>query len=292
MSTPLPTPSSPPSDTTVDIDQVEKDCVEKLKTLIKDDPELPPAISELSDEFYLLLIRARRNRPEVSLKLIKSLIHFKTHQYPDLFTDLEAFTIEPVMENEMIRVVKRGEGYTGPTVIVFRTTQWDTSLADIDMLIKAGFLYALQMSTASNPTQERAGIVMILDMAGFSFSHARECTYSSVLKVANCIIFGSPFRINSAFITNSPYIFEKVFAVVKFAIPEFYRNFITVTTQDFTKLHSLVEPDLLPESLGGSVPEEEGWEEGVEDAIRDGGGGSQLVYELMDAVERQEENKE
>lgn len=35
MSTPLPTPSSPPSDTTVDIDQVEKDCVEKLKTLIK-----------------------------------------------------------------------------------------------------------------------------------------------------------------------------------------------------------------------------------------------------------------
>lgn len=65
-----------------------------------------------------------------------------------------------------------------------------------------------------------------------------------------------------------------------------------MTTQDFTKLHSLVEPDLLPESLGGSVPEEEGWEEGVEDAIRDGGGGSQLVYELMDAVERQEENKE
>lgn len=107
------------------------------------------------------------------------------------------------------------------------TAQWDTSLADIDMLIKAGFLYALQMSTASNPTQERAGIVMILDMAGFSFSHARECTYSSVLKVANCIIFGSPFRINSAFITNSPYIFEKVFAVVKFAIPEFYRNFVS-----------------------------------------------------------------
>lgn len=184
----------------------------------------------------------------------------------------------------------------------------------MDMLIKAGFLYALQITMNSTPAQQRTGILMLLDMGGFSFSHARECSYSNVTKMANCIIFGSPFRINSAFLVNSPYIFEKCWSVIKFAIPEFYRNFvsvsfhsytlqlwipfanyklflqITVTTNDFTKLHTLVNPDQLPESLGGFLPEEQGWEEGVEDGIREGKG-TEVVHELMAAVERYQEQE-
>jgi hypothetical protein len=95
-------------------------------------------------------------------------------------------------------------------------------------LIQAGFLYALQTITTSNAIQERAGIILVLDMSGFGFSHARECSYSNVTKMANCIIFGSPFRINCAFLINSPYIFEKVYSVVKYAVPEFYRNFVSI----------------------------------------------------------------
>lgn len=119
------------------------------------------------------------------------------------------------------------EGDFLKTIFLMFVAQWNTADAPFDMLIKAGFKYALHMNGRSSPAQQRSGIVMMLDMSGFSFSHARECTYSNVTKLANCIIFGSPFRIICALVVNSPYVFEKVFAVVKFAIPEFYRNFVS-----------------------------------------------------------------
>jgi hypothetical protein len=65
---------------------------------------------------------------------------------------------------------------------------------------------------------------------------------------------------------------------------------ITVTTDDFTKLHSLVGRRYLPESLKGFVPESEGWEQNLEDGIKNGQNGIQLVQELLSAVEQHSNN--
>jgi hypothetical protein len=59
---------------------------------------------------------------------------------------------------------------------------------------------------------------------------------------------------------------------------------ITVTRTDLSKLHELVPPTLLPESLGGSVAEDEGWDEDVEVDVASG---SQDEYakDLLEKIE-------
>ncbi len=52
---------------------------------------------------------------------IKTLITFKTTQYPTLFSELNASSILPVMDNKMIQIVNRPDGYECPAVIVFKT---------------------------------------------------------------------------------------------------------------------------------------------------------------------------
>lgn len=184
-----------------------------------------------------------------------------------------------------------------------KIANWVPSETDFDELIKAGLIYALFITKNSIKAQ-RNGIAMIIDMSGFGFSHARQISYSNVTKMANCIIFGSPFKIINANIVNSPYIFEKVWGVVQYAIPEYYRKFvsfittfcnilwyyaiiilmwfikITVTQSDFTNLHKLVDKDALPGSLGGTVLEEEAWEEDLEAGIW----GSNYVEEFLGTI--------
>lgn len=102
------------------------------------------ALSELNlmDEVLYFLIRARRNRPEVTLKLVnacyiylhkhgiciikllllqlKTVRHYKTEQYPELFNNITAQSIQSVLDNRMIGVVKRVND-EGPALIVFKT---------------------------------------------------------------------------------------------------------------------------------------------------------------------------
>jgi len=267
----------------IEIEIVEKEAIEKLIQLIKGDVELPQDLIPhlLRDDLLNILIRARRNRSEFSLKLIKTLIKFKTEQYPHLLEDLSPASIKTVLENDMIRIVKTDE--SGPAVLVFRTVAWPPSTTPMATLIKAGFLYALYV-TQNSIRYQRNGIIMVMDMAGFGFSHAKECSYSNVTMMANCIIFGSPFRINGAYLLNSPYVFEKVWQVVKFAIPEYYRGFITVTRSDYSKLHSVIPPKALPASLGGHLDEEDGWEQGLSKQIQEAGA-PPVVQDLMNSIE-------
>jgi len=89
-----------------------------------------------------------------------------------------------------------------------------------------GLQYVIEISAQSVEIQ-RKGIMIILDMSGFGFSHARQCSYSNVSKMTDCVLFGAPVRVTGCMIINSPYVFEKVYQVVKFAIPERFRSYVS-----------------------------------------------------------------
>ena len=42
---------------------------------------------------------------------------------------------------------------------------------------------------------------------------------------------------------------------------------VNVTKNDFSHIHSIVGPQQLPLSLGGTIPEQEAWEMNVEESI-------------------------
>jgi len=234
----------------------------KLLKLVAEDEELRDINL---DGFLLFLTRARTCRPAATIRMIKAMREYRLKTYPEMLRDVSGASVKDVLNSGIIRVVKRSHD-VGPAVVVFRAGLWEPSSMSWDSMIVGGMLYCVEVAMRSVEVQ-RAGVLIVMDVGDFGFRHARHSSYGNVLKLTNCVIFASPIRVLGNVVINCPYVFEKLYQVVKFAIPERFRGYVTVTKNDFSAIHDKVSPELLPVSLGGVVVEEEGWETDIEKEI-------------------------
>lgn len=82
---------------------------------------------------------------------------------------------------------------------------------------------------------QKNGVIVIVDTSGFGFGHARQISYDLTKKIMHCLTFASPIRILGYVAINSHMLFEKMYNVMKFVIPEnarkdvsHERNFIII----------------------------------------------------------------
>lgn len=80
-------------------------------------------------------------------------------------------------------------------------------------------MYYYQLGRESKDIQKN-GIIILVDADGLGFSHARQLSYDLVKKLLYCMVYTSPVRVTGYIVYNSSYLMEKIYSVVKYAVPE------------------------------------------------------------------------
>ncbi|XP_035712341.1 alpha-tocopherol transfer protein-like [Folsomia candida] len=230
--------------------------------------KLKPTTKFWPDNLLLMLIRTDDFNTTNVLRVVMSLQNCIIEKYPDLFGLINPSELKPFLDKKIFRLVKHASP-NNPGVATFEFKSWKPSEIPVDHLIAVATVYGLQLGQSSKDIQ-RNGIIVALDADGLGFSHARQISYDVVKKLLYCMVYTSPIRIIGYVVYNSSYLMEKLYSVVKYAVPERARKDVYVLKKDLTALHALVpDKQFLPTSIGGEVPNDLAFQEDAEEAALD-----------------------
>jgi hypothetical protein len=112
-------------------------------------------------------------------------------------------------------------------MIHFSTENWTPNKHNIDEALAALFMYVDQ-ATESIDTQLN-GLVVLIDIKGFSFGHAKQVTPGRVQAIVNIIQDSYPARFKEFHFFNHPTLFNMVFALAKPFLKEKIRKRVSST---------------------------------------------------------------
>ncbi|CAG7729848.1 unnamed protein product [Allacma fusca] len=168
----------------------------------------------------------------------------------DLFQNLYPEEMLPTF-NQRLQTVLPQRDQEGRHIFLFKAGDWDPTQCNLDDIFRANYLYLEEM-TSTMETQVH-GLVAIVDCQGLSFYHARSFTPKHAKRMVKIIQDSFPARFKEFHLVNQPYIFNLLFAVVKPFLEEKIRNRIQFHGSDLASLYRYINPEILPESLGGSL---------------------------------------
>ncbi|EEC08971.1 phosphatidylinositol transfer protein SEC14, putative [Ixodes scapularis] len=102
-----------------------------------------------------------------------------------------------------------------------------------------------------DPVTQVTGIVAIMDMKGFGFTHIRFCPPSNLQKVVSLIQDCFPARFKAIHVVNEPAIFSMMFSIVRRFLNEKLQQRIHFHGCDMSSLHQFIPAEILPEEYGG-----------------------------------------
>ncbi|OXA47276.1 Clavesin-2 [Folsomia candida] len=106
-----------------------------------------------------------------------------------------------------------------------------------------------------------------MDTDGLGFNHARQLSYDFVKKLFAVMVYSSPIRFVCYVLYNSSYLMEKIYSVVKYAIPERARKDVYVIKKDLTVIHGMVpDKQFLPTCIGGDIQNDVTFQDDAEQA--------------------------
>jgi len=115
----------------------------------------------------------------------------------------------------------------------------------------------------------RNGLVIVVDASGFGFRHAREITMSRVYMFLQIFLGAYPIKYKGFHILNNAYLFDTILKVIKQLIPKKLRDRIHLHGTNYASLYEHVPREILPESFGGPLPEEEAFNVEFEQSVQD-----------------------
>ncbi|XP_023349006.1 alpha-tocopherol transfer protein-like [Eurytemora carolleeae] len=104
------------------------------------------------------------------------------------------------------------------------------------------------------PKTQIAGMVAIVDMAGFGWYHVMQMTVDYVKDMVAMVQNSFPIRFREIHIVNESYLFDVVFALVKPFLTDKIRNRIRFHGGDLESLYRYVPRSILPAEYGGEQP--------------------------------------
>ncbi|CAL8075477.1 unnamed protein product [Calicophoron daubneyi] len=254
-------------DLCIDVIELPEDVVEKAKIELGEAPdERMEAISELknqilqqdiqgclSDGFLLRFLRFEKFNVENALQAYNDYYGVR-RLYPEVFENLRPTLVEHVFTD---RVAARLESPTsdGCPVIYFHPGQWDPQQWPLMDIFRANFLLAEELLLRW-PSAQVHGVVILVNLSGFSWSHCTSMLDLSFLRMAVHFLQGcTPIRIRAIHIFNQPLLFGCIFSIFKPLLKENMQNRIKLHGNSLESLHADLPPQILPINceLGGTA---------------------------------------
>ncbi|XP_035225600.1 alpha-tocopherol transfer protein-like isoform X3 [Stegodyphus dumicola] len=129
-------------------------------------------------------------------------------------------------------------------------SSWDTKIFTPEEITRVG-LICLEMEM-KNPVTQICGMVVLLDLKGFSCSHMFQITSTSLMCFMNTVQDGLPLRLTALHVINNPSIFGAVFKTVKPLLNAKIKKRVYFHGNDLSSLHQFLPKEMLPEEFGGT----------------------------------------
>ncbi|XP_064480887.1 alpha-tocopherol transfer protein-like isoform X2 [Ornithodoros turicata] len=215
-----------------------------MREMIRSDPEMNP---RTDDAFLLRFLRCRKFDCHRAYKVLRQYYKLR-HNNPQLF---KAF--HPTNQKETFRhnlqMVLPDRDPKGCAVFIFKGGHWNPYTCTAEDIFRANVMCLEQ--AIMDPVTQVTGIVALMDMKGFSFTHLRFCPASHLQKVVSLIQDCFPARFKAIHIVNEPAIFSVLFSIVKPFLNEKLQKRIYFHGCDLNSLHQYLPADILPEEYGG-----------------------------------------
>eukprot|EP00095_Tigriopus_kingsejongensis_P000607 maker-scaffold95_size379157-snap-gene-2.40 protein:Tk00607 transcript:maker-scaffold95_size379157-snap-gene-2.40-mRNA-1 annotation:"hypothetical protein CAPTEDRAFT_176851" len=202
-----------------------------------------------NDEFLLKFLRAQKFDYERALTMLTR--YFKMREVnPSNFAKAQPSLAASILAHQQQTILPVRDRL-GRRILLFRAGIWDPYHVSLSDIFAANYLLLELM--ALEPRTQVAGLVMVVDLAGFCFSHFMHVSRDHVKSVANIIQNTFPLRFREIHIINESYLFDMVFALIKPFLSETIRSRIRFHGSHLNTLHTTIDPSVLPQEFGGST---------------------------------------
>ena len=221
--------------------------LEKLRALIVAKFEQPLDEEILSEANLKRFLRSSKWDPEVALGVFLGTAQLVKDFPKFLLPHAKSFDAA----KECLVWAAPGRDEHGSRVVFLNLTQWESSK------FSYAYEYSLFQLISTEPRTQVGGVVVVLDLAGFGFKHLRAFGIQELRCIGSFLSGGFPVWFRAIHYVNNPWIFNKLFSLLKPFLSEKIINCITFHGSNTDNLVAAVKPENLPMKLGGSIEDNE-----------------------------------
>ena len=226
--------------------------LEKLRSLITSKFEQPVDEELLSEANLKRFLRASKWDPMEALKIFLGtatlLKDFPNFLLPQEKSEKKSFDAS---HKECLVWAAPGREEHGSRVVFLNLTQWESSK------FSYAYEYSLFQLISTEPRTQVGGVVVVLDLAGFGWKHLKAFGIQELRCIGSFLSGGFPVWFRAIHYVNHPWIFNKLFSILKPFLSDKIVNTITWHGGNTDSLVAAVNPDLLPKKLGGNIEDAE-----------------------------------
>uniref|UniRef100_A0A182VUK4 CRAL-TRIO domain-containing protein n=1 Tax=Anopheles minimus TaxID=112268 RepID=A0A182VUK4_9DIPT len=201
------------------------------------------------DSFLLRFLRAKKFDVEKAFKMMQKYYKMK-EEYPEIFKVSPPSEMKFMLEMQIQTMLPKKDEH-GRQIYLFRVEKCDPYKIPVDYVFRSNVL-ALEDAVRSPETQI-GGLVVLLDMAGLGFAHARYLSPHLAKKTVEVVQEAFPLRFKAFHVLHEPFYFDAILAVLKPFLKDKIRRRIHLHGNSLSSLHKYVSKDLLPVQYGGNL---------------------------------------
>uniref|UniRef100_A0A182NES0 CRAL-TRIO domain-containing protein n=1 Tax=Anopheles dirus TaxID=7168 RepID=A0A182NES0_9DIPT len=201
------------------------------------------------DSFLLRFLRAKKFDVEKAFKMMQKYYKMK-EEYPEIFKVSPPSEMKFMLEMQIQTMLPKKDEH-GRQIYLFRVEKCDPYKIPVDYVFRSNVL-ALEDAVRSPETQI-GGLVVLLDMSGLGFAHARYLSPHLAKKTVEVVQEAFPLRFKAFHVLHEPFYFDAILAVLKPFLKDKIRRRIHLHGHSLSSLHKYVSKDLLPAEYGGNL---------------------------------------
>ncbi|EDS28629.1 conserved hypothetical protein [Culex quinquefasciatus] len=202
------------------------------------------------DSFLLRFLRAKKFDVDKAFKMIQKYYKMKD-EYPEIFKVSPPSEMKFMLEMQIQCMLPKRDD-SGRQIYVFRVEKCDPYKIPVDYVFRSNVL-ALE-DAVRNPEVQIGGLVVLLDMSGLGFAHARYLSPHLAKKTVEVVQEAFPMRFKAFHVLHEPFYFDAILAVLKPFLKDKIRRRIHLHGHNLNSLHKYISKDFLPAEYGGTLP--------------------------------------
>ncbi|XP_076243160.1 clavesin-1 isoform X2 [Calliopsis andreniformis] len=226
---------------------VVQQALQDIRNLLQAEPDL---YTPDDDEFFQKFLRPCKWYPKSAFELMKRFYHYRLG-HSRFCKNLLPSNEKKVLSSEILIPLPDRTPEGCRLLLINAGKKWTTKTIGIDEIFRS---VMLSLDAAmSEPKTQVAGVHVVLDMDGFTLSHATHITPSFAAALTEWVQRCLPCRLKGIHIVNQPFIFNMVYAIFKPFLLEKTRKRIHFHGTDRKSLTSHLGTKNLPTNLGGEL---------------------------------------